>query len=115
MAEQFREEAFKIYRIPRKIPLFEVFRAGAHSYPQFMENADLLNKEFKEIKVNRTKSVKDHSQYNFSIEIDKGTACINLRVQLPLDYRVPSVQGDLQREQPPYDLGLRTHYFRKFR
>jgi hypothetical protein len=37
-----------------------------------MENADLLNKEFKQIKINRTKRPKENSQYNFSIEIDKG-------------------------------------------
>ena len=76
---QFQEEAFKLNKIPKKNPLFEVFRAGAHSYPQFMENADLLNKEFNKIKLARNITSKEHSQYNFSIEINKGSknACKN--------------------------------------
>lgn len=80
MRNEFQTEAFKINKVPKKNPLFEVFRAGAHSYPQFMENADLLNKEFTKIKMDKGKGKKDHLQYNFSIEINKGGVDGVLRV-----------------------------------
>jgi hypothetical protein len=37
-----------------------------------MENADLLNKEFNKIKLDRNSTKKQNTQYNFSIEINKG-------------------------------------------
>lgn len=69
MAKYFKEEAFKLKKIPQNNPLFEVFKAGSFSYPYFMQNAEKLNKELHQIQ--NKENIDNNNQYNFSLEINK--------------------------------------------